>query len=230
METQNLSLNKNRCCIYSRCSTNDQKQNVENQLFQLRQYCQAKNYSIVKELYEYVSGYKEEEQKEREQLNDMLRLAKQRQFDILLVYNTDRLTRMGATETLNLILKILFKDCGVMFESFTEPYLNTTGDMNMVELLLAIKGWANKQDSLKTSLRVKHTLERKKDEGEKIGRQNLMTDGEKERLNQKIIELKDLPVREICKQVTYRTKKGLVRNISIGYVHKTLKIYNKEKA
>ena len=158
METQKP---KPKIAIYSRCSTNNQKQNVENQLYKLREYCKVKDYEIAVEYYEYISGYKEEAQIERDQLKKMLQEAKQRKFDILLVYNTDRLTRMGASETLKLILNILFKDCGVKFESFTEPYLNTTGDMNMVELLLAIKGWANKQDSLKTSMRVKHTLQRK---------------------------------------------------------------------
>lgn len=217
-----------KVAIQSRCSTTEQKQNVENQLFKLREYCKAKGYEIVKVYSEYVSGFKEEKQKERDQLKQLLEDAKKKEFELLLVYNTDRLTRMGATETLNLILNKLYKEYGVKFESFTEPYLNTTGDMNMVELLLAIKGWANKQDSLKTSMRVKHTLQRKKEAGEKIGRQNLMTTGEMSRLKQNIIELKDLPIRKICEQVTYRTKKGLVRNVSIGFVHKTIKEF-KEK-
>jgi len=220
METQN---SKPKIAIYSRCSTNEQKQNVENQLFKLREYCKVKDYEVVEEYYEYISAFKEEAQAERDQLKKMLQEAKQRRFDILLVYNTDRLTRMGASETLKLILNILYKDCGVKFESFTEPYLNTTGDINMVELLLAIKGWANKQDSLKTSMRIKHTLERKRQAGESVGRQNLMTEGERERLIKKILDLKHLSIREICKQVTYTTKKGKQRNISIGYVHKTLK-------
>ena len=94
--------------------------------------------------------------------------------------------------------------------------------MNMVELLLAIKGWANKQDSLKTSIRVRDTLQRKKLAGEKIGRQNLMTDGERERVTKAILSKKDNPLRKICKEVTYRTKKGKLRNVSLGFVHKTL--------
>jgi len=211
-----------KACIYSRCSTSEDKQNVENQLFKLREYAKAKDYEIVKIYSEYISGFKEEVQKEREQLNLLLESARKREFDIVLCYNTDRISRMGATETLNLILKTLFKDCGVKFESFTEPYLNTTGDMNMVELLLAIKGWANKQDSLKTSIRVKDTLQRKKLAGEKIGRQNLMTDGERERITKAILSKKDSPLRKICKEVTYRTKNGKLRNVSLGFVHKTL--------
>ena len=46
----------NRVALYSRVSTNCGKQDVENQLAQLREYCQRQGWPIVREYVDHASG------------------------------------------------------------------------------------------------------------------------------------------------------------------------------
>jgi DNA invertase Pin-like site-specific DNA recombinase len=81
-----------RVAIYARVSTDDKGQDVENQLMQLRDYCKAKNYTIVKEYTEYITGTGK---KRRPVFEEMMEDARKRKFDILLVWSYDRFSRAG---------------------------------------------------------------------------------------------------------------------------------------
>src|SRR4051812_18732172 len=74
--------------IYARVSTADQ--HCENQLQELRRYCEARGWAITREYVDQgVSGAKAR----RPALDDLLRDARRRRFDVLVVWRLDRLGR-----------------------------------------------------------------------------------------------------------------------------------------
>jgi DNA invertase Pin-like site-specific DNA recombinase len=76
-----------RAALYGRVSTFDQE--PENQLAELRRYVEARGWTAVEYIDRGVSGAKDR----RPALDDMLRDAKRRRFDVVLVWRLDRLGR-----------------------------------------------------------------------------------------------------------------------------------------
>jgi len=76
-----------RAALYARVSTADQT--TENQLIDLRRYCQARGWTFAEYIDEAVSGAKER----RPALDRMTADAKRRRFDVLVVWRLDRLGR-----------------------------------------------------------------------------------------------------------------------------------------
>src|SRR4051812_40673097 len=77
-----------RIAIYARVSTMDQ--NPENQAAELRRYAGARGWTIIREYCDHgISGSRER----RPALDELLRDAKRRRFDVLLVWRLDRLGR-----------------------------------------------------------------------------------------------------------------------------------------
>ena len=76
-----MSEQQTRVALYARCSTNEDKQEAENQLIQLREAAKRRGWQIVQEYVDYVSGRKGREK--RPQFDQMLKHASQRQFDVV---------------------------------------------------------------------------------------------------------------------------------------------------
>src|SRR5262245_24628530 len=76
-----------RAALYARVSTADQT--TENQLIDLRRYCQARGWTLTEYIDHAVSGAKAG----RPALDQMLADAKRRRFDVLVVWRLDRLGR-----------------------------------------------------------------------------------------------------------------------------------------
>jgi len=76
-----------RAAVYARVSTTDQS--TENQTLELHRYCEARDWTAVDYLDTGVSGAKDS----RPALDAMLKDAKRRRFDVLLVWRLDRLGR-----------------------------------------------------------------------------------------------------------------------------------------
>jgi len=76
-----------RAAIYARVSTTDQT--AENQLLELRRYCEARGWAADEYTDEAVSGSNER----RPALDRLLADARRRRFDVLLVWRLDRLGR-----------------------------------------------------------------------------------------------------------------------------------------
>jgi DNA invertase Pin-like site-specific DNA recombinase len=85
-----------RCALYVRVSTKDKGQDYTNQLNQLREFASRQGWTIVVEFCDTVSGGTAE----REQFRAMFKAASRREFDVLLFWSLDRLSREGAFETL----------------------------------------------------------------------------------------------------------------------------------
>src|SRR3974390_1709825 len=110
-----------KVALYSRVSTRDKGQDVENQQRQLRDFAKKKGWTIVSEFSDYDSG----KTSDREQFKKMLSAASKREFDGLLFWSLDRLSREGALETLQHLQRLT--TYGIAYRSFTEPYLDSLG-------------------------------------------------------------------------------------------------------
>jgi len=87
----------NGVAIYARVSTDDKGQTPDNQLLQLRSWCERMGYPVVREYVEHENGGKGAEY--RKQLAAMFTGAARREFDLLLVWSLDRFSREGMAAT-----------------------------------------------------------------------------------------------------------------------------------
>jgi DNA invertase Pin-like site-specific DNA recombinase len=110
-----------RVALYARVSTKDKGQDYTNQLNQLREFAARQGWTIVVEFCDTVSGGTGE----REQFKAMFQAASRREFDVLLFWSLDQLSREGAFETLQHLQRL--PSYGVAWRSFTEQYLDSTG-------------------------------------------------------------------------------------------------------
>ena len=89
--------------IYSRVSTKDKGQDVENQLRQLREFCAKQGWAIVREFIDHASG----KRSDREQFQAMFAATSRREFDCVLFWSLDRFSREGVYETLQHLQRLL---------------------------------------------------------------------------------------------------------------------------
>jgi DNA invertase Pin-like site-specific DNA recombinase len=88
-----------KVALYGRCSTNETKQDVENQFIQLRQSCQERGWQIVREYVDYESGRKGRDT--RRDFDTMLNEASQGVFQLLYFWRLDRFSREGIKKTIH---------------------------------------------------------------------------------------------------------------------------------
>jgi hypothetical protein len=134
----------NRVAIYGRVSSCDGRQEVENQLDELRRFAATQRWEIVIEYVDHESGG----HADRPEFRRMLADSAQRRFDVLLFWALDRLTREGARETLQYLNQL--SDYGVAFRSFREPYLDSCGMFK--DAVIAILGAIAKQERARISV------------------------------------------------------------------------------
>ncbi|HLW54366.1 MAG TPA: recombinase family protein [Candidatus Angelobacter sp.] len=159
-----------RVALYSRVSTKDQDN--ENQLTQLREYCQRQGYAIVAEYVDVCSGAKAERPRQKE----MFLHASQRKFDVLLFWSLDRLSREGVLPTLNYLQQLT--SYGVGYLSFTEQYLDSLGVFR--DAVLGILAAVARQEKIRISERTKAGLLKARADGRVGGRPSSLTPDQKE--------------------------------------------------
>src|SRR5262245_34957180 len=152
-----------RVAIYARVSTDDKEQDPENQLRQLREWCERLGYPIVREYVEHESGGKGVEY--RKQLGAMFTGASRREFDLLLVWSLDRFSREGMAATVAHLQRLASHD--IAFRSFTEEHLSTENDL-VRNILLATLSSLAKLEREKISQRTKAGLERARENGKRL--------------------------------------------------------------
>jgi DNA invertase Pin-like site-specific DNA recombinase len=103
---------------------------------------------------------------DREQFQKMFAAASRREFDVLLFWSLDRLSREGTVETLNHLERIT--GYGVNYRSFTEQYLDSTGIFK--EAVIGILAAVAKQERVRLSERTIAGLQRAKAQGRVGGR------------------------------------------------------------
>ena len=153
---------KMRTALYARVSKKDGRQDTENQLRQLRQFASTQRWTISAEYVDRATG----KRSDREQFQKMFEAASRREFDILLFWSLDRLSREGTVETLNHLQRLT--GYGVNYRSFTEQYLDSTGIFK--EAVIGILAAVAKQERVRLSERTIAGLERARAQGRVGGR------------------------------------------------------------
>jgi DNA invertase Pin-like site-specific DNA recombinase len=151
-----------KTALYARVSTKDKGQDTENQLRQLRGFAATQGWKITAEYVDRASG----KRGDREQFQRMFAAASRREFDILLFWSLDRLSREGVLETLNHLQRLT--SYGVNYRSFTEQYLDSTGIFK--EAVIGILAAVAKQERVRLSERTLAGLQRAKAQGRVGGR------------------------------------------------------------
>jgi len=155
---------KTQVAIYARVSTKD-KQDVENQLRELRRWAKKMGYKIYQEYVDNESGSKGRGQ--RQQFTQMFQDAAQRKFDLVLFWALDRFTREGLQKTIYYLQQL--DSCGVKFHSYTEEYLNTDNEL-VKDILISVLASLAKQERRRISERTKAGLKTARRKGKRLGR------------------------------------------------------------
>jgi len=138
--------------LYTRISTRDKGQDVENQLRQLRDFCAKQGWTVVAEYSDEASG----KRYDREQFQQMFAAASRREFDCVLFWSLDRFSREGVYETLQHLQRLT--SCGVAYRSFTEQYLDSCGLFR--DAVISILATIAKQERVRLSERTLAGLQR----------------------------------------------------------------------
>ena len=129
---------------------------------QLRSFAASQNWSVVHEYVDLASG----KRGDREQFQEMFDAASRREFDLLLFWSLDRLSREGTVETLNHLQRLT--GYGIHYRSFTAQYLDSTGIFK--EAVIGILAAIAKQERVRLSERTIAGLQRARAQGRIGGR------------------------------------------------------------
>ncbi|HKD85414.1 MAG TPA: recombinase family protein [Terriglobales bacterium] len=157
--------------LYTRISTRDKGQDVENQLRQLRDFCAKQGWTVVAEYSDEASG----KRYDREQFQQMFAAASRREFDCVLFWSLDRFSREGVYETLQHLQRLT--SCGVAYRSFTEQYLDSCGLFR--DAVISILATIAKQERVRLSERTLAGLQRARSKGRIGGRPRVSCDRER---------------------------------------------------
>ncbi len=150
-----------RAIIYARCSTDEKKQDVEIQIKELITYCgrQDWKYEIHKE---YASGSKSIPDK----LRKVLRLIRERHYDIFLVYDLSRFSRLHPSKTGKIMDFIVSNDCRFLS---LQDNIDSDDDIKwlIIKPLFQYMAWVYSKN---LSEKVKLGMEKAREKGIHIGR------------------------------------------------------------
>jgi DNA invertase Pin-like site-specific DNA recombinase len=147
-----------RTAIYARVSTTDQT--VDNQLLDLRRYVDARGWTPSKEYVDVMSGAKDR----RPGLDDLVRDARRRKFDAVIVWKLDRLGR--SLRHLVLLMEEL-QQLGIALVSLGEGLdLSTPAGRLQAGLLAAVAQFERER----IRERVVAGLRRARTQGKRLGR------------------------------------------------------------
>jgi DNA invertase Pin-like site-specific DNA recombinase len=156
-----------RIAIYARVSTD--KQENANQLDQLRAFAVRQGWVVAVEYVDIVSG---SGKKARPQFERMMLAASQKQFDLVLFWRLDRLSREGVRMTLTYLERL--DSWGIAWRSYQEPYLDSCGVMK--DLVISVMALMAQQERIAISERTKAGLARAVKAGKVLGRRAVLVD------------------------------------------------------
>src|ERR1019366_4430564 len=159
-----------RIALYARVSTRDKGQDTENQLLQLRQFCQQQGWTVVQEYVDQKTG----RTSDREAFQRLFQDAYEKRYDLCLFWALDRFSREGATDTLQHLRKL--SNYGVQWKSFTEQYIDSAGMFG--EVIISLLAMLAKQESVRRCERASAAYARLKSQGrtDHLGRKRLVVD------------------------------------------------------
>ena len=156
--TTRTSTATQRCAIYARVST--MEQTTENQLAELRRYVEARGWTAHEYIDEGVSGAKDR----RPALDELVRDAKRRRFDVVICWRLDRLGR-----NLKHLITLLedLEALGIAFVSLAEGIDATTP---AGRLQMHVLGAIAEFERARIQERVMAGLARARSQGQRLGR------------------------------------------------------------
>jgi len=151
-----------KVAIYARCSTDESRQDTENQIKECQRYCQAQEWSY-EVFQEYETAYKENGK--RKIFEDLLDKLRRREFDCLMVYMLDRFSRQTPTKIVSDLHKIV-EDRGCRFISLKE---GIDSKNEMWQILMMVFAWMANNYSKMLGVRIKDAIANQKRKGEYTG-------------------------------------------------------------
>ena len=159
-----------RVALYARVSKDDGKQDTNNQLCELRDFCKRSSFEIVHEYVDKASG----KTAERPEFRRMFADASKKRFELVLFWALDRFTREGVLETLNHLQRL--SASGVNWRSYQEAYFDSCGPFK--DVVVSLMATLAKQERLRISERTKAGLQRARRSGKVLGRPRIDVDAE----------------------------------------------------
>ena len=158
-----------KAALYLRVSDPDKGQTTDNQLAQLREWCEHKGHEITE-------GYRDDEsgrrgRAERSGFDRMFRDVHRGRFGLVVFWALDRFSREGTAQTINYLRTL--DEYGVRFHSYTEEYLATDNDL-VRDILLNVLSHFARLESERISERTKAGMERARRQGVTLGRPSKM--------------------------------------------------------
>jgi DNA invertase Pin-like site-specific DNA recombinase len=128
-------------------------------------------WTVVAEFHDQVSGRKAE----RPQLQNALEAGRKRQYDVLLFWSLDRLSRQGVLPTLLLLNQL--SQYGVKYRSLQEQWIDSLGAFS--DAVIGILATVAKFEAERISNRVRSGLERARSQGKVLGRPRVVVNRSK---------------------------------------------------
>ena len=119
-----------RTAIYTRVSKSDGSQDPENQLRELKVFCERQGWKIVEVYTDHASG----KRSDRASFKRMMLDASKRKFDHVTFWAMDRFSREGIEATLKYLREL--ESYKVGFRSYQEPFFDSAGPFK--ELMIAM--------------------------------------------------------------------------------------------
>jgi DNA invertase Pin-like site-specific DNA recombinase len=163
-----MSAKGQKTAIWLRVSTTDQES--DNQLPDLERFCEHHDLDITNTYRVSDSAWNggKPGSEYRRMINQALEDAWAGEYEVLVIWSLDRITREGAEGALRIIRQFREKGCTIL--SVKESWLNSSPEIT--DVLVAFAGWMAQQESARRSERVKAGLQRRKSQGLPVGRQH----------------------------------------------------------
>jgi DNA invertase Pin-like site-specific DNA recombinase len=159
--------------LYGRISKDNSKQDTENQLHELRQFCRRSRWTVVHEYVDRMSG----KTANRPQFEKLFNDASKGKVDLVLFWALDRFTREGTLATLKHLE--MLSGYGVDWRSYQESYLDSCGPFK--DVVISLMATLAKQERIRISERTIAGLNRARRQGKTLGRPQIVTDRQKVR-------------------------------------------------
>jgi DNA invertase Pin-like site-specific DNA recombinase len=156
-----------KAAVWLRVSTGSQ--HTDNQAPDVEQFAAHHGYEIAERYTVSDSAWKNGEggPEYKRAIQRVLDDAHAGKFQVLIVWALDRITRLGAEDTLRLIRQLRERGCTLV--SVKESWLN--GSPEVQDVLVSFAGWQAQQESKRRAERIRNGIERRRAEGKPVGRQ-----------------------------------------------------------
>ena len=199
-------MTKKLVALYCRVSTSDKNQTTENQLRELKSYCERMDYEIVKIYEDEVSGAKSREK--RPAYNALCKDAFRKNFELIIGWDVSRFGR-SMKEFVSFLADMDDRGIGVIAVKNGLDTSSSTGRL-MMKMIGCLEEW-NREMLVE---RTKSGLARTVANGTKLGRKSVLTPSMKKRIVDAREEGNSL--QKIASEV----------GLGLATVHKCLKVAN----